>query len=525
MNIHDALEVALRSEAERLSEESMKHARRHARRLDDKAAELGLGAPCQELYDAYIRDDCGSVQVGWWKARIVRAVDAAAGTGAVGRNGLLYNEPPLPVAEEALSALESHGLPADGMDVWDVVALSLYALGPVGLSESTRRQYLLAWRELAGHLALTRGSTAYDPSAVTELAEATAARPDRSDRSIGTRLKALEIIGEVGRTGGYAWDVVRAPAKPPAPGAEVRRLYMDDARSRNLSVKTMRTLDMAMRRLIEASGLETPAELAGLTPEDVDATVSLMAETCSTPSMATMTNALRDALRFLAEAGICEAGLALRPGTPASLRNGVIGYLTAEDEAALVRSLEGASLRDRAIVLVGLRLGLRDSDVTGLRLDEIDWYRNEIRILQKKTGRPLTLPLTAEVGNAIMDYILRERPETARGCPYLFVRDRAPHTELGTLYGICSKAISRAGVEPVGGGSRGMHLLRRTHARRMLESGASYDTIGDALGHASPGSNKPYVALDERGLAACALGLGGIGVPSWCGKGATDGGR
>ena len=520
MNIHDALERALGALSEKLAEGSMEHARRHARRLGEKADELGLAEPCQELYDAFVRDDRVSAQVGWWNARIAGAVDAAAGTGAVGPDGLLYNEPELPTAADARSALESHGLPADGMGVWEVIALALDALAAVGLSGSTRGQYLLAWRELAGHLALTRGSTAYDAAAVAELAEATSARDDRSGRTIGARLRALEVIGEVGRTGGCEWAVVRAPLATRGPGEEVRRLYMDDARSRNLSGETLKTLDRAMRRLVEASGLETPEELSGLTAAHVDAAVSLMAETCSARSMGTMVPALRDALRFLAEAGVCDASLALRPGTPALVRDGVVGYLSAEDEATLVRSLSGASLRDRAIVLVGLRLGLRDSDVRGLRLDQVDWSRDEIRLVQRKTGRPLRLPLTAEVGNAIMDYVLRERPEGARGCPYVFVRSRAPHTGLGTLYDICSRAIARAGVEPVGGGSRGMHLLRRTHARRMLESGATYETIGDALGHATPESNRPYVALDEAGLAACALGLDGIGVPSWCAEGA-----
>jgi len=64
-----------------------------------------------------------------------------------------------------------------------------------------------------------------------------------------------------------------------------------------------------------------------------------------------------------------------------------------------------------------------------------------------------------------------------------------------------------------------MHLLRRTLARRMLEAAVPHGAFGDTLGHSSPESDKPYMSLDSRMLATCALDLSGIGSPTWCGGG------
>lgn len=76
---------------------------------------------------------------------------------------------------------------------------------------------------------------------------------------------------------------------------------------------------------------------------------------------------------------------------------------------------------------VALRLGLRDTDICSLRFSQIDWKNDRIILEQEKTGVTLCLPLLEDVGNAIMDYIMNERPAAAKGCPYVFVRKQAPY--------------------------------------------------------------------------------------------------
>ncbi len=228
---------------------------------------------------------------------------------------------------------------------------------------------------------------------------------------------------------------------------------------------------------------------------------------CTTRSLPTALPVVRRALDYLGEAGFCRAGLSGLVMTPYSQRGGEVTFLPADDEARLVQSLQEESARDRAMMLLALRF------------DEVGWVHDRICLSQQKTGVPLTLPLVPEVGNAIMEYITGERPSSAAGYPYVFVREQAPHVKLTSLYTVCSKALRRSGAVGEEEGPAGMHLLRRTLARRMLEASVTHAVLGDALGHSNPESGKPYISLDSRMLAACALDLSGIGFPAWCGGG------
>lgn len=101
-------------------------------------------------------------------------------------------------------------------------------------------------------------------------------------------------------------------------------------------------------------------------------------------------------------------------------------YITASDEGKLYQVMEETPLRTRAMMRQALRLGLRDIDICSLRFSQIDWKNDQIVLEQEKTGVTLCLPLLEDVGNAIMGYIMNERPEAARDYPFVFVRKRAP---------------------------------------------------------------------------------------------------
>ena len=96
-------------------------------------------------------------------------------------------------------------------------------------------------------------------------------------------------------------------------------------------------------------------------------------------------------------------------------------------------------LRDAAMVMIGLKLGFRSSDVINLKLSDIDWVNKKISITQYKTKVPISLPLSVDVGNAVFRYLKYGRPEC--NDPHVFVRHKAPY---GILSGkICSNALNR----------------------------------------------------------------------------------
>lgn len=160
-------------------------------------------------------------------------------------------------------------------------------------------------------------------------------------------------------------------------------------------------------------------------------------------------------------------------------------------------------LRDAAMVMTGLKLGFRSSDVINLKLTDIDWKNKKVTIIQCKTKIPLTLPLGVDVGNAIFRYLKYARP--ACDSPYVFVRHKAP---FGILSGkICSNALNRI-LSACGYNSPvKFHTLRKTFATNILNNNAGIERVIDALGHQDPTTVNAYLTYDELHMRMCALSL------------------
>jgi len=170
--------------------------------------------------------------------------------------------------------------------------------------------------------------------------------------------------------------------------------------------------------------------------------------------------------------------------------------------------------RDKAICSLLLETGLRAVDVCNIKLSDIDWMKDVIYIKQQKTGVVLNIPLQKSYGNAIVDYILNERPEC--NCKYLFVRELAPFTRLNgegsSIRVIVLKMQALAGISNTGRIS-GSRMTRHNAASSMLRSGVPMADISAVLGHTDPNVVSVYLSTDETTMASCTLPLpGGISV-------------
>lgn len=165
-------------------------------------------------------------------------------------------------------------------------------------------------------------------------------------------------------------------------------------------------------------------------------------------------------------------------------------------------------LRDTAIVLLGLRMGFRASDVLNLHFRDIDWKNREISIVMKKTKTQITLPMPVDVGNAIYAYISNGRPKN--GSEFIFIRSKAPYRKLTGK--VCTKALYRILPErkEVTGG--GFHVTRRTFATNLLRNHAGINEVMDALGHQDSTSIMKYLLLDEERSRRCGLSLENAGL-------------
>lgn len=241
---------------------------------------------------------------------------------------------------------------------------------------------------------------------------------------------------------------------------------------------------------------------------DASAFVKSEAKRMAPAALKNVVTALRSFLRYAQFRGEVTAGLAASVPAVASWASTPPIPRAISDEHAqrAIDSCDRRSAvgrRDRAVLLLLARLGLRACEIVRLTLDDVDWDCAQLRV-RGKGGRESLLPLTADVGEAIAAYLERGRP--ASPDRHLFLRSLAPIRGLmegsdgiGT---IVRHALRRAKVDAP---HRGSHQFRHALAVRMLLLGASFPEIGQVLRHRSPQSTSLYAKVDVSALRKLAM--------------------
>jgi len=161
--------------------------------------------------------------------------------------------------------------------------------------------------------------------------------------------------------------------------------------------------------------------------------------------------------------------------------------------------------RNKAIILIAARLGLRSCDIANLRLENINRDTEMIHIAQLKTKEPLSLPLLPEISAAIDDYINNERPES--DTDKIFLCNNTLHSGAihpNTVYCIVSRIIGSSGINTTGR-RRGAHALRSSLATALLSEGYNHREVQEALGQKSPEAITFYVKTEVERLRDYAL--------------------
>lgn len=164
--------------------------------------------------------------------------------------------------------------------------------------------------------------------------------------------------------------------------------------------------------------------------------------------------------------------------------------------------------RNYAIFLLLARTGLRIGDIISLRFGNIDWHKNCIHIVQQKTGKPLSVPISAEIGMAIISYLKYGRPNSDEDV--VFLSHNAPFQPLNihnNFHPEMRKYMRIARVDFKGKRHSGVHTLRSSFATNLLKKGASLENISQALGHSNINVATSYLRVDVENLRICALGL------------------
>jgi site-specific recombinase XerD len=269
-------------------------------------------------------------------------------------------------------------------------------------------------------------------------------------------------------------------------------------RQRGTGEPTLYNYSLSIRELVKRFG-EDPS---GLEAKSLRQFVLERSQQCGWAAAKTCTTALRMFLRFLIAEGKCAANLFGAIPVLAHWRlSSLPRYLQSDEVERVVSSCDPSSsvgVRDRAILLLLARLGFRAGDIVQLRLSDINWRDAEICV-SGKGRREVRLPLTQEVGCALVAYLQDGRPRT--DTDVLFVRSRAPFRAFAshsTVSVIVERAMRRAEVTCQSRGAA--HVLRHSAATSMLRQGASLQDIADVLRHRSIETTQIYAKVDVNAL-------------------------
>lgn len=248
----------------------------------------------------------------------------------------------------------------------------------------------------------------------------------------------------------------------------------------------------------------TEAQLCDLRPEALLEFVLQQGEHYPPGQLQSLASALRSFCRFLCVSGYHPQDLSpALPPISGHHREDLPTYLSPQQLKALLSVFDRRTLlgkRDHAVVLCLARLGMRAGEVATLSLEDVDWHQGSLRLAAPKGRRQRQLPLSAEVGQALVSYLRQARPQgPAR---WLFrTADGQRRLTVGWLSRRVGSALARAGLKTPGNRA---HLLRRTFATHLVQQGASLKAVADLLGHASLSTTQVYAKVNLpmlRGVA------------------------
>ena len=262
---------------------------------------------------------------------------------------------------------------------------------------------------------------------------------------------------------------------------------------RGVAQPTLRLYSRGAAELLGALGEDVRA----WTPQALRAFLLDRANQCGAETTQKLITSLRAFLRYLSFRGEARPDLDLAIPAIAHWRLASLPRcLSAKELERLIAACDGGTptrLRDRAVVLLLSRLGLRAGDVAQLRLADINWENGTLQVIGK--GRyQVRLPLPQDVGDALLRY-LECRPQVD-DTDRIFLRGIAPFRPFISAHcvsGVVKRALQRAGIKaPV----QGAHLLRHTAATEMLRNGVPLDQIGLVLRHRSIDVSAYYAKVD-----------------------------
>ena len=221
---------------------------------------------------------------------------------------------------------------------------------------------------------------------------------------------------------------------------------------------------------------------------------------------------MRGLLRYLFEIKVIKIDYSEFVPTVRKLRPVPTIYTASETQALLeYKEVNPCSaIRNKAVILLALKLGMRSGDIANLKFSNIDFNNKNISFIQEKTNVPNRLELLPEIEETLLEYISKFRQNS--NIPNIFLTIRAPIRSITTqtVNRLISKRFEKIDID-TNGRKRGGHALRSTLASELVAEKVPYAAVRKILGHEDPFTLKHYVRFDIKELRSCAIETPPIG--------------
>lgn len=178
-----------------------------------------------------------------------------------------------------------------------------------------------------------------------------------------------------------------------------------------------------------------------------------------------------------------------------------INQTKVEELLSIIPKEKSIEKRDYAIILIAARLGLRISEILNIKLKDIDWKNNKLIVFQQKNNNLNKLPLTKEIGWSVIEYI-KVRPKCKN--EYLFIKNRYPFEKM-LRFNNFNKYFDKIDLDINGNQKKGIHNLRHSLAKNLLDNDIPLPIIASTLGDTLETVSNTYLKIDIKNLKKCTL--------------------
>ncbi|HCS72333.1 MAG TPA: hypothetical protein DIW17_00460 [Clostridiales bacterium] len=327
------------------------------------------------------------------------------------------------------------------------------------------------------------------------------------------RRRGVKILQEIHEKGSFQWKLCNASFSPGIPHV-FEDTVSDLMQSLSISKKYRKEVLSIITRFCLFLQDRNILDFQHSSPADLRDFLAKMHE-ARPKSMDKVVTSLKKLFRFLGSTGKATDNYWIILSAPRSRDHSVKPAIPQAEILTVICEIDRGKKpgkRDFAILSLAATTGLRAGDIASLKLTDIFWKDNEIRLSQGKTGHRLVLPLQSSVRDALSDYILNERPKSTSN--KVFLRNIAPFLPFRDGVSIASifrRYLKKANIQHYPNDGKTFHGIRRSLGTTMVSKGIPVTTVSQVLGHQEIRSTRQYVSMDVDGLRRCTLSMKTIG--------------